>query len=177
MSMILGLVSLADSAISQILKDPRQVWRIIAPDDPEMHEQGTLDLTGSELASTDLDKAWHGIHYLLTGTVWEGDPPLNVLVSGGQAVGKIDVGYGPARALTSDQVKAVNNALAQLSDTELRSRFRPKDMLKKGIYPEIWDRDPKDDDTLGYLLHFVTILRKFLDNAVAKRQGVVLYLS
>lgn len=30
-------------------------------------------------------------------------------------------------------------------------------MVKKEIYPEIWDRDPKDDDTLGYLIEYYLV--------------------
>lgn len=47
----------------------------------------------------DLEKAWHGLQFLFTGTAWEGDEPACYLVRGGLEVGKVDVGYGPARAL------------------------------------------------------------------------------
>jgi hypothetical protein len=43
-------------------------------------------------ADLDVDKAWHGIHYLLTGTAWEGDPPLDFIVKGGSQVGDVDDG-------------------------------------------------------------------------------------
>lgn len=46
-----------------------------------------------------MDKAWHGIHYLLTGTAWEGDPPLNFLVTGGREVGTEEIGIGPDEGL------------------------------------------------------------------------------
>jgi hypothetical protein len=32
-----------------------------------------LVLSEGEGDVVDLDKTWHGIHYLLTGTAWEGD--------------------------------------------------------------------------------------------------------
>ena len=50
-------------------------------------------------------------------------------------------------------------------------------MLKQEIYPEIWGRDLKDDDTLGYLMEYVSILRGFLSQAVDEKRGLVVYLS
>ncbi len=50
-------------------------------------------------------------------------------------------------------------------------------MMTKGIYPEIWDRDPKEDDTLGYLMEYVGILRGFLAQASSEGRGLVVYLS
>jgi hypothetical protein len=200
MSMCLGLAMLSDADIRRVLGDPQLIWQVVAPDAPETLETAraakrkpTLfarlfgrrqdasagaDLELSAAGETaDLDKAWHGIHYLLTGTAWEGDPPLNFLVSGGRAVGDIDVGYGPARVLTSDDTRKARDALRALTDDDLRARFDPSDMIEKEIYPEIWDRTGPDDDTLGYLIEYVQILRRFLDQAVAKSLGVVVHLS
>jgi hypothetical protein len=207
MSMILGMVTLGDANISRVLDDPPLVWRVIAPDDPEAYESArrappkssflgrifgrppaagrsapgasseAFALAEGEGLSTDLDKAWHGIHYLLTGTAWEGREPLNFLVSGGREVGDIDVGYGPARVLSAAQTRAAHEALAQVSDDELRRRFDPDEMTRKEIYPEIWDRPPEEDDTLGYLMEYVGVLRGFLAQAVDQGQGLVVCLS
>lgn len=201
MSMCLGLVALSDANIARVLEDPPLVWRVVAPDDPEPYEEaraeaatlppssrlsgGTenadrptdLELRPGEGFSTDLDKAWHGIHYLLTGTAWEGEHPRNFLVSGGTEVGSIDVGYGPARVLTAAETREALGAVTALSDDDLKARFDPKDMLAKQIYPEIWARRPEEDDTLGYLLEYAKTLRGFLSQAVEEGLGIVLYLS
>jgi hypothetical protein len=203
MGMCLGLVSLSDDNIARILRDTPLVWRVIAPDDPEPYEEARkaarrrpslfgrilgqqhapegeaapLVLGVDELMATDLDKAWHGIHYLLTRTASEGSPPLNLLLAGGTPVGTVDVGYGPARALSSREINDAHLALGQISDDELRSRFAPKEMLKADIYPEIWGRDPAEDDTLGYLMEYVGTLRSFLRDATEERLGAIVYLS
>ena len=207
MSMILGLATLGDANIARVLANPPLVWRVIAPDAPEAYEQAAqaaampsflgrlfggarasgsaapgnppaaLVLAEGEGLSTDLDKSWQGIHYLLTGTSWEGDKPLNFLVAGGRSVGDIDVGYGPARVLSSAETRAAHEALAQLTEDDLRVRFNPADMMKKEIYPEIWDRSPEEDDTLGYLLEYTRTLRGFLAQAVERKQGLVVYLN
>ncbi|HLN65323.1 MAG TPA: DUF1877 family protein, partial [Symbiobacteriaceae bacterium] len=51
---------------------------------------------------TDVDKAWHGIHFLLNGDPWEGEGPLYDAVLGGDAIGETDGDYGPTRCLTPD---------------------------------------------------------------------------
>lgn len=199
MGMCLGLATLSDADIERVIGDPPLIWRVIAPDDPEMFEQaraaqskpsllsrlfGRRSASSTEADSnvsagdlSDLDKAWHGIHYLLTGSAYEGDAPLDFLVAGGREVGDIDVGYGPARVLTSAETRRVRDALRLLDDETLRSRFDPRDMMEKEIYPEIWDRPPADEDTLGYLIDNLQVLRTFLDKAVAQNVGLVLYLS
>jgi hypothetical protein len=78
MSMILSWVTLADENIERILDNPSLVLRVVAPDDAETGEDD-LTLSEQELITCDLDKSWHGIHYLLTGSAWEGSPPLNFL--------------------------------------------------------------------------------------------------
>jgi len=204
MSMILALAALGDANIARLVADPPLVWRVIRADDPERYDEARADsarpfflkrlfsrskpsepappvpplvLGDGEGETTELDKAWHGIHYLFTRTAWEGDPPLNFLVAGGREVGDIDVGYGPARVLSSAEIRAAADALARLGDDELRARFDPADMMSKKIYPEIWDRDPEDDDTLSYLLEFVGTLREFLSQAVERGQGAVVYVT
>lgn len=201
MGMSLSLVSLGDSNIDRVLRDPPLVWKVIAPDDPDLYESArqatlkrgllsrlmgrpspvdsvvALEMAADEGIATDLDKAWHGIHYLLTGDGSEGESPASFLVSGGTYVGDVDVGYGPARAFTSGQTREALALLNQISDDELRRRFNPADMLAKQIYPEIWDRDPGKQDTLGYLMEYVRILRVFLNQTVVAGRGIVVYLS
>lgn len=125
----------------------------------------------------DVDKAWHGIHYLLTGTAWDARPPLGFLVGGGVEVGDVDVGYGPARAFTSDEVRALWTALEPLDGDELTSRFDPDDMMRLEIYPTIWDRDPAEDDTRGYLLAHYATLRAFIAAAAADRHALLVWVG
>lgn len=98
MGMCLGLASIDDDTIAKVIADPPLVWKIIAPDDPDIFEsernkgrtfswfsnllrKKRLPVAESEIVvsaaeNSDLDKAWHGIHYLLTKTAWEGEPPM-----------------------------------------------------------------------------------------------------
>ena len=71
---------------------------------------------GSELSgkrrSLSLDKAWHGVHYLLTGAVEPDGTLLGQAVLGGTEVGEDFTGYGPARLFEPDVVAALATALA-----------------------------------------------------------------
>ena len=204
MGMRVGLASLSEATIDKLHADPPLVWSAVAPDDPEAvarargapKRPGLLArLFGARVEPTappavaglvlgegegdvgDLDKAWHGIHYLLTGTAWEGDPPLNFLVTGGREVGDEDVGYGPARTFTPAETREIAGALAALSDEQLRARFAPQEMMRLEIYPEIWDRDPADDDTLGYLMAYAGQLRAALASVVERGHGLLVTIT
>ena len=199
MGMILVVTTLRDENIARVLADPPLIWSVLAPDDPERVtrarassrglfarlfgrskapiEHVPLEFADGEVQETDLDKAWHGIHYLLTGSNWKGELPLGFLLCGGETVGKIDPGYGPARVLTSVQVRAVARALEPVDEAYLRARFNPVEMMKLGIYPAIWDRDPADDDTFDYCAHFFASLKTFVTDAAQRGVGIVVSLS
>jgi uncharacterized protein DUF1877 len=136
-----------------------------------------LELADGEGELGDLDKSWHGIHYLLTGSADESGTPLQFLVAGGTDVGDEDVGYGPPRVFTSAETRTIAAALTAVTDEDLRSRFDPEAMMRAEIYPEIWDRDPKDDDTLGYLLEYVAILREAMTTVTSRGHGLLVVLS
>jgi hypothetical protein len=131
-----------------------------------------LPLTELEKTRCDLDKAWHALHYLLTKSQWDGDPPLNFLVSGGTPVGDVDVGYGPARVLSAEEVAVLHEVLKPVSRDYLRSRFDAKDMMEKQIYPEIWDRDAAEDDTVAYCLDYFDELKNFITSAADSKLGL-----
>ena len=201
MGMALALHTISDDNVSKVLADPPLIWRVIASDNPEIYQhakaekqpgflarlfgakpvEATTDIpdlpkANGEGIETDLDKAWHGIHYLLTGTAWEGAEPLNFIVCGGTEVGDVDVGYGPARVFSSDDVKTIAAALVDLDERVLRERFNPEEMMSLEIYPEIWDREPDDDDTLGYCIEYIADLRRFLSDAASNSMGITLHI-
>ncbi|MHC4741433.1 MAG: YfbM family protein [Planctomycetota bacterium] len=203
MGMYLGLQTLSDNSIDSILTCPPLIWRVVAPDDPEIFAEvlanrrkrglfarifgskkeskgapvPDLLLTEGEALHADLDKAWHGIHFLLTGSDWGGKPPLNFLILGGTEVGDIEAGYGSARLFRSSQVATINDALAGIEAGDLRNRYKPDVMMEKDIYPTIWDRDPKEDDALGYLLEYFAELKRFIGEAASKGLGLVVTIS
>ena len=202
--MILGLYTASDQTIDRIVEHPVLIWQLDPPDDSESGiiqphrkpkwglvsrilgkskqprrpaEPPELDVTSDERNITDLDKAWHGIHFLLTGSAWEGDPPLNFLVCGGRKVGDIDIGYGPARVFRAIEVHGISCALSIFSPEVLKERFDPVRMTQEDIYPTIWNRDPSEDDALGYLLEYFAVLKDFVQKAADRNLGLVITIE
>ncbi len=85
----------------------------------------------------DIDKTWHGIHFLLTGDEQKGEPPLANAVLGGIELGD-DVGYGPACYITAQEVAEVSAALSAISTEQLLARLDLNVMKEHEIYPPAW---------------------------------------
>ncbi|WP_366515668.1 YfbM family protein [Solimonas marina] len=199
--MCLVLQTLSDANISKVLQDPPLIWKVVAPDDSGAYERARkgealgflgrllgkantkkapileLSLDEGEVAETDLDKAWHGIHFLLTQTAWEGEAPLNFLLAGGAEAGDIDLGHGTGRALLSNEVAAIASALEAINESTLRERFSPDQMMRLEIYPEIWDRPLDEDDSLAYCLEYFEVLRSFVSDAALRNVGIIIYVT
>lgn len=136
---------------------------------------GDLDDDEAEMPEPelDLDKSWHGIHYLLTGTAWRIGEGADAAILGGAEIGQ-DGGYGPARLLDQSTVRAVATALDALDVEVLRARFDPEAMAAAEIYPAIWTNGV---DELDYLMSHYTQLRRFYHAAAANGQAVLLAIT
>jgi hypothetical protein len=105
-------------------------------------------LEADDATSVDVDKAWHAIHWLLTGSDDATPAVVSAAILGGEPVGD-DVGYGPARILSPSDVGAVAAALRELDAPTLRGRMDGPAMTEAGIYPMIWDEDDVFDEYLA----------------------------
>ncbi len=121
----------------------------------------------------DIDKAWHGIHYLLTGNTSISKGPYGAAVLGGQDVGP-DFGYGPPRFLTVSEVEEVSKALSNLPADQFCRRFDPKAMDVADVYPGAWKREGPDG--LEWLQSKFQELVAFYGRAATQRMSVVLAL-
>jgi len=75
MSMIGNFLQVPPDKLAALIDDPAQVVSFVYPGQGQ-HED-----------CMDVDKAWHGTHYLLTGDAWGGQPPLANVVLGGAEIG------------------------------------------------------------------------------------------
>ncbi len=126
----------------------------------------------------DIDKAWEGIFFLLTGesigTCDQAIPPLSwLLVAPNDIDRNQDMGYGPATYTTIEQTRQIHLALQEISPEELRQRFDATTMLEKDIYPDIWD----DENALDYLLQYFEDLKVFYQMAALHHEAVILFLN
>ena len=205
MGMVLGITQLDDRTIERVVADPPLVWLVIAADDRERYERARQDerrlqrpgfiarlfgaappppppdapvfaLGDGEGKEIDVDKSWHGMHYLLTRSAEGGTPPLDFLLEGGRTVGDEDVGYGPAWVFTAAETRGIEAAVAAIGDEELRARYDPRAMDAADVYPSrIWVRD--GDEALDYVMEYIAILRATLQEAVEMNRGLMLTLS
>jgi hypothetical protein len=123
--------------------------------------------------SVSLEKAWHGIHYLLTGDVWEGHGPLAFLLAGGEQLG--DDEDSPIRWFTPDETSEIDRALSGVSDEALWSRFDAEEMEQQHVYPGIWDED-EGDLKEEYLTYFRE-LKQLVAAAAQRGQGLVVTIG
>jgi hypothetical protein len=119
-----------------------------------------------------IEKAWHGLHFLLAADAEPTATPLGQAILGGEPLGD-DLGYGPARVHGPAQVAAVAAALASTSVAELRGRYDPAALRDARIYPGTWD-DPDDRD---WLLAAFDDVRRFYAEAAARGSAALIYLT
>jgi hypothetical protein len=197
MSMIYALRQASDETIACLLNDPKSIYPYLGHPDPEMRQKPSLfgrlfgrssrtpeptsrpaypwqNLPGDECS---LEKSWHGLHFLLTGTEWEGQLPAAFLLNGGTEIGSHDVGYGPARAFTSDETAGVAAHLSGLDRTQLAARYDPARMDEMKLYPNTPPNSWNDEGELDDLLNYFDELKEFVRKAADQRLGLVVYLG
>jgi hypothetical protein len=118
-----------------------------------------------------LDKAWHGVHYILCGETEPGTSLLSQAVLGGAALGEDDEGfsgYGPPRYFTAAQVAELAEALNRPDlESEAAARFDPERMSELDIYPGWRSSDAE------WVLDGFHRLRDFYSDAAAKKRAIV----
>ncbi len=119
----------------------------------------------------EIDKAWHGLHYLLAATSWQPVPPPGNAVLGGAEIGE-DLGYGPARLMDPAEVTETADALGALEDDALEARFDPAAMTKAELYGGRWD-DPAERE---WLLEAFEEVRNYFESAAERGDGMLLFI-
>lgn len=198
MGMCCALHSVSDQNISRLLANPSIIWRFIAPDDPDIYLESVnenkggflsklfgkmaadsfdvpdLEFIDGENIDTDLDKAWQGIHYCLNRTDYDATPPMDFLTVGGESVGSIEVGYGPARVISSNGVAEIHEILSKVTSDDIAGNYNPLEMDRLDIYPNIWERD--GDEGLEYITEYYEELKVFIGECKKNNMGLVIYL-
>jgi hypothetical protein len=109
------------------------------------------------------------LHYLLTGQVEQGFTPIGNAILGGTEIGD-DVGYGPARFLTPEQVRDVARALTEVTLEDLADRFDVDLMLAVNIYG-------CEEEELEWVHYYFSNLVRYYDDAATKGNAMLLYLD
>jgi len=161
MGMVGCFAAVDDTTLERLRAEPDALDAFLNPDDdaPSTH-------------AIDVDKAWHGIHYLLNAHDHDNEP-LRWAIFGGEEFGA-DQGYGPPRLLHPEQVQRIAGSL--IDEAVLRARFAPQAMEAAQIYPQvIWVRD--GSEALDYVVANYRELVTFYRAAAERGDGVLLWLS
>jgi hypothetical protein len=197
MSMIGNLARIQDETRLKLQQSPESITSLLYPDVPlaKPAKPGLLSRLFGKPKSPppakspatapsilpsdmmDLDKAWHGLHFVFTGSDWEGDFPQGFLVSCGKPVGDVDVGYGPARAFTPDEVVAIARFLESQNESELKRRLDPKKMAELEIYPSIWSDATNTNEEWEYLVENFRTLKSFVKETAEKRMALLVFIN
>ena len=146
-------------------------------DKPDLFLENRVD----DAYSMDIDKAWGGILYLLTGKAFASGSPedevdsLNRIFFSAQLFDEdMDVGYGPAHYLTPEQVACINHKIASLTEADLKSHYDPEAMNKEEkLYPSLdWN-----EKIFDYLYFHFQALQSFFATAASRGEAIVTYLS
>ncbi len=123
-------------------------------------------------ADLSIDKAWHGLHYLLCGKVEPGSDLASQAVMGGTEVGD-DLGYGPARYFDAGEVANLARELSRPNlEAEMTARWNPAQMATLGIYPGQFDAADQQ-----WLMDAFRQLRQFYVDASAAKLAIVTCLE
>lgn len=166
MGMTMTVRKVSEEQLQQLLDEPDLILDFVDSSVPASQE-------------LDLDKAWHGLHFMLTGSDWEGPEPFAYLLAGGEFIGNEedhDVGYGPARGLTSVEVSQFAAALDGLSESEFKARYDSAAMGELEIYPEGWSNEEKPEEIVEWLATSFNQLKQFVHDAAAEKQALLIYM-
>lgn len=120
-------------------------------------------------ASLSIDKAWHGIHYLLCGAAEPNTTLISKAILGGAELGDDFSGYGPARYFDVNETAAMSSELSRGNlEAEMTARYNPSQMEKLGIYPNGWSGPDGQ-----WLMREFQNVRAFFSDARAKGFAIV----
>ena len=201
MGMYLSIYALSDATIERLHVDPPLTFRVMFPENPEYEANARRErlprpgllarlFTGAKAEPApalppfelpagegdlgpdgDFEKSWGGLHYLLTGTAWEGEPPLNFLMHGRE----LDIRDGDSPVIThgSAETRRIAQALTALGDDEVRRRVNPEAMTELDISGGAWN----EPQHVELLLEDFGRLRQLVSSVAGRGLGILVSIS
>lgn len=123
----------------------------------------------------DMDKLWDGLHCLLTGTPAssgpvEGDMLSEAVVGTTLFLDGEDADY--IAYIKPDRLKQIAEALSHVDAECLTASFSPEDFTKKEVYPDIWNKEDKEE-LKEELKEAFEGLKSWYENAAELNKGIV----
>lgn len=148
--------------------EPSTVDALSGYDDEQMAEFLFPEDESSD-TTQDLGKAWDAIDHLLAAA---SGGSLTTLL-GGSEVGP-DLGYGPARFMSPDDVSDAATVLKRIDREALLAHFDAAALMKGQVYPEAWEDSQEDRDYIG---HHYEIARSLFIEAASGNSAMLVWLS
>jgi hypothetical protein len=125
----------------------------------------------------DLDKAWHIIHYLLTGCVERADGPLGLIADDLHPLADIDLGLGRPNIVSEDAVRLFADSSEALTDADFLARYVPEEIPAEDLYLGNVIQRGDHDDIKEYALENFRLLRAFARQAADNGEAIITYYS
>lgn len=163
--MIGNLLRLPENHLQELIEDPDLLAAHLFPNqDAALPEERHLEIHG----------VWHILHFLLTGSEWDGEGVPAKVILGGTPVSDEDMGYRPAQYLSALEVKEVATALEAISGEQLWAAMDPESLREAKLYAV----DPNACDRVkAAALSAYDRVRTFYHQAAENGHAVVKYLS
>ncbi len=196
MSLIACFTALKNETLNQIVQKKLDKWKLAESGDAivslhetvkalsqqvseggdgkwETRDEIALDIASNEGRQECVDRAWHAIHYTLTYQTADALLPLGFIMNGGQALPGEYEGSEP-RGFSSDDTKAIAEALDAITDDYFRARYDAKALRDQEIYPDL---DWADADIKDYVADHFLSLRDFLSFCANHEMGMLVTLN
>lgn len=160
--MYLSLYRISEVELADIRQDPEKLETYLDSD-----------------TSLSIDKAWHAIHFMLTGDSWDSESDLGRVIMGGDLIGEegnedFDFGYGPATYIPVDEVKVLSAKLSALDLEQQKASFSLSMFANKDIYIfSDADSVEDEDEEAEYLFENLEELVDYFQQAASEGQLII----
>jgi hypothetical protein len=125
----------------------------------------------------ELEKSWHMLHYLFTGSTEPSRSPEGALMSG-EEIGE-DMGYGPPRLHDEKATAAFARSLEGLDADALAARLSYDEMIRAGVYGMPvggGSAENFEDELREEVAYYFPLLRSYVAGMAKKQYGLLVWI-
>ncbi|QJU58647.1 YfbM family protein [Sphingomonas sp. AP4-R1] len=168
MGMVMYLRRATSAQIEALKADPRTAEAFMFP------EESDDDLS---LSLIEFDKAWHALHFTLSGQAYGTVRPLGIIAGEDvETLGEPALGDISCWVIEPDVMAAFADAIDKISDEEIAASVDPEAMIDADIYLADVFADEKDT-SIDYLMQGVPMLRRFAAICGQNGEGAIRCLA
>jgi hypothetical protein len=162
------IIEVTAEKVSEMIAEPQKGVDYIQGDSD--------DRDGADRVMMNNCNGWQTIHLLLADDPWGGTWPLNFMAS-------VDVGtsisyddeYPPATLFNPEEVKAISDALQEITPLKLAERFDPDDRRLSEVGAAIELCSSPEEFFTKWILPDYNEIRDFVSAAAGRNQGLLVF--